>query len=289
MAIHNVADNPSYGTWIGRSCASPSTSHQTLARNAGRARVLVLRDQRSDGAALQRALRALDVDSAWARDGQGGTILLRHTPFDVVLIDEQLPDMDAVDVIRALRGTCESCRFVILKGDAHAASGTNSQTFRTLQEPYRCLDVINAVVRSNGPGGERLHGTAGSIAERWAQFVLGAVDATRDPKTVAAWARGVGVGRSVLSECCRLVHVPAHDARDFARLLRAICHSGGQWRPEAVLDLADARTLKKLCARAGLSDRVSTTPTMRQFLAQQLFIPRANSGLRALESLLLVK
>jgi hypothetical protein len=124
------------------------------------------------------------------------------------------------------------------------------------------------------------------VAQRWASFVLGAIDAESDPKTVTMWAHAVGVSRSVLSECCRLIHVPTHDARDFARFLRAICRAGEQWQPEAVLDVADARTLRKLHAGAGLSTHTETTPTIRQFLEQQRWIPSANPGLVALSSLL---
>jgi hypothetical protein len=103
---------------------------------------------------------------------------------------------------------------------------------------------------------------------------------------VTRWARVVGVSRSVLSECCRLVHVAPQEARDFTRLLRAICHSSEQWQPETVLDLADVRTLRKLLSRAGLSGPVGRTPTMPQFLEHQHWIPQTNPGMMALRSLL---
>ncbi len=129
--------------------------------------------------------------------------------------------------------------------------------------------------------------TAGSIAERWATLVLSTVRAEQDPKTISTWARFVGVSRSTLCECCRLVRVPPRSARDFARLMRAIYRSGKKWQPETVLDLADARTLKKLLSRAGLIDPVALTPTLPQFLDQQQWIPSDNPGLQALRRRLL--
>jgi|EndMetStandDraft_4_1072995.scaffolds.fasta_scaffold24208_3 DNA-binding response OmpR family regulator len=275
-----------------------------------RARVLVIKHEMKGAHISHRALRALDLESSWVRGGGEGIAALRRGPFDVVLIDEELPDMASTDVIRTLRAEFDSRRFVIVRGTStklcleHASS---HEAPRVLDEPYRCIDLIaaiNAVLKQNGGNGRSAHTsrsaeiphmppstpispmTAGSVAERWAGFVLGAIDAESDPRTVDLWARAVGVSRTVLTECCRLVHVSAHDARDFARLVRAVCHSFAQWQPEAVLDLADARTLKRLQSRAGLAPHASSTPTMPQFLDQQQWIPKANPGLIALRSLL---
>jgi hypothetical protein len=126
-----------------------------------------------------------------------------------------------------------------------------------------------------------------SVAERWAGYVLHVVRAAHDLKTMDAWAKSVGASRSVLCECCRLVHVTPHDARDFARLLRVVCCTRRAWQPEAVLDFADARTLAKLLTRAGLADWPHTrTPTAEEYLRQQGWIPQDNPGLLALHALL---
>lgn len=124
-----------------------------------------------------------------------------------------------------------------------------------------------------------------SVAERWAELVLKTIDADRDPRTIGDWAKSAGVSRSVLSECCRMVRVSPRDARDFARLLRGLCRSGLSWQPEAVLDVADARTLNKLLARAGLP-RQGVSPTPEQFVERQQWIPTSNCALSALRELL---
>jgi DNA-binding response OmpR family regulator len=276
-----------------------------------RGRVLVIRYGQADVLLIRWALRALHVESAWVRGGLEGIAVLRRTPFDLVLVDEELPDMSGADVIRTLKAEYDSSRFVILKG-ATAASQTahamNGDASGTLERPYRCTDVIAVVnsvlglhaaehrafasmapapaVQPAPPAIRISRKTVGSVAERWAHFVLGAIDAENDPKTVTRWARVVGVSRSVLSECCRLVHVAPQEARDFTRLLRAISHSGEQWQPETVLDLADVRTLRKLLSRAGLSGPIGRTPTMPQFLEHQHWIPQTNPGMMALRSLL---
>jgi hypothetical protein len=126
----------------------------------------------------------------------------------------------------------------------------------------------------------------GSVAERWATCVVRAIDADKDPKTLTAWAHAIGVSRSALCECCRLVRVSAHDARDFARLVRVIYRSGERWEPEAFLDLADTRTLKKLLVRGGLPESSTGTPTLQEFLERQQFVAPDSPGLLAFRHLL---
>lgn len=310
MTLPNMAGELSTKDVNGSSNGDLSSRTEASAGASNRARVLVIKHGTHDDPASHRALRALDLESSWVRGGGEGIAALRHGQFDVVLIDEELPDMASSDVIRTLRAEYDTRRFVVVRGTSaklSIASHTSHEAPRILEEPYRCIDLIaaiNAVLGQNGGNGRAAHAsrsslfphmapstpislmTAGSVAERWAGFVLGAVDAENDPRTVDLWARAVGVSRTVLTECCRLVHVSAHDARDFARLFRAVCHSGEQWQPEAVLDLADARTLKRLQAKAGLSPRASSTPTIPEFLDQQHWIPTGNRGLIALRLLL---
>jgi hypothetical protein len=116
--------------------------------------------------------------------------------------------------------------------------------------------------------------------------MLHTIYAESDPKTIGSWAKSVGVSRSALCECCRLVHVSPRGARDCARIIRAVHRSGPRWQPEAMLDLADARTLKKLLANAGLPEIASRTPTMQELLTSQRWIPHTNPGLVALRALL---
>jgi hypothetical protein len=95
------------------------------------------------------------------------------------------------------------------------------------------------------------------------------------------------VSRSVLCESCRILRVSPRDARDFARLLRAVCRSGEQWRPETVIDFADTRTIKRLERRAGLT-RMSDLSRwgVDEFLRCQHLIPQDNPGLLVVRHLL---
>jgi CheY-like chemotaxis protein len=294
--------------------SSEAASGQRLV-DEKRGQVLMIEAAMTEAETSRWALRALHVDCAWARRGLEGLAAARGTPFDVVLVDAELPDMPAIDVVRRLRAEDESLPVIVL-GQVHTREPWKSDRLRgsvsVLPKPFRSTDVIaavNSILGSSvarltagseaapaGPFSDHpmadgiptvsLHKATGSVAERWAYYVLRTIDDKNDPKTVGSWAKAIGVSRGVLSECCRLVHVAAHDARDFARLLRAVCRSDERWLPEAILDLADARTLRKLLTRAGLTSRTIRTPTMPEFLRQQQWIPEGTPGLAALRTLL---
>ena len=128
--------------------------------------------------------------------------------------------------------------------------------------------------------------------ERWRKLVLQLIASPHDLKTNGAWARRVGVSRSVLCEACRRVHLTARDSRNFARMVRALLRSGERWVPETVLDCDDIRTLRNLEKRSGLTTtrggHVSLpTPTLQEFFAVQTWIAHDNPALRILQDLLL--
>ena len=128
--------------------------------------------------------------------------------------------------------------------------------------------------------------TPGSAAERWARLILDACDAHADLKTLQSWAHFVGVSRTSLCDCCRMVHVEPRAARDLARVLRA-CQVAAreQSRLESVLDVRDSRTLAKLLSRAGLRDACAEPLPPAALLDAQRFVSADNDGLRALKHL----
>lgn len=127
-----------------------------------------------------------------------------------------------------------------------------------------------------------------SMAERWAVRVLKAAESDGDIKTLAEWARQVGVSYSSLCESCRLLGIQPHDARDFARMLRVQVQSGRhRCQPEALLDVSDRRTLNRLLERAGFErDPIRWLDSIDEFLQRQQFVVSSNQGLLALRRLL---
>jgi hypothetical protein len=127
-----------------------------------------------------------------------------------------------------------------------------------------------------------------SAAERWARLVLKACESDGDLRTLADWARCAGLSYSSLSESCRLVGIPPHDARDFARMLRAVLKSArDRCQLEIALDVRDRRTLNNLLARAGLELGLPIgSISVEQFLRVQRLVASDNEGLKVLRQLL---
>lgn len=83
------------------------------------AKVLVVEDDEGVGAPLRRALQANGHEVTWLRTGTSAVVEARAARPDVVLLDLGLPDLDGVEVCRAVRLSCESAVIVILtaRGD----------------------------------------------------------------------------------------------------------------------------------------------------------------------------
>jgi hypothetical protein len=116
--------------------------------------------------------------------------------------------------------------------------------------------------------------------------VLKACESRADIRTLDDWAACVGVSYSSLCESCRLLRIRPHDARDLARMLRAILASRGQSDIGVLLDVSDTRTLKSLLTRAGLNPGSNAPIFVEHFLERQQFVPAGNEGLNVLKQLL---
>jgi len=70
------------------------------------ARILVAEDDDIMARMIESALRRQGYDIVRARDGAEAVSLAARQPFDLVLLDLQMPVMDGFDACRALRGDC---------------------------------------------------------------------------------------------------------------------------------------------------------------------------------------
>ncbi len=80
--------------------ALPDTEQAT---SGGKARVLVIDDEPEIRRAVQLGLASGEFTVAWAPNGQRGLEMVAQWHPDVVLLDLSLPDMDGIEVTRALR------------------------------------------------------------------------------------------------------------------------------------------------------------------------------------------
>jgi hypothetical protein len=113
-------------------------------------------------------------------------------------------------------------------------------------------------------------------ADRWAQAVTAILDCPFDPKTIAKWARAIGVSEGALRDWCRVARCSPKNSLDCARLLRAIIQAQKRgWDPFNLLDVANERTMKNLLRRGGLPAVLSADAlplTTDWFLVTQRFV-----------------
>ena len=123
--------------------------------------------------------------------------------------------------------------------------------------------------------GDPADGLASHAAARWARAVVQAIDAPRDPKTIAAWGRVAAAAPGTLKNWCRTAGFSPRLSLAFARVLRAILwrQKCGR-RPEDLLDCVDRRTLAGLL-KLGVSHDITPTrlpDTVEEFFQKQQWI-----------------
>jgi DNA-binding response OmpR family regulator len=78
------------------------------------ARLLVVEDDETIGAALAKSVRSHGHDVAWVRSGQDALTESARSAVDLVLLDLGLPDLDGVEVCRRVRAARPDTVIVVL-------------------------------------------------------------------------------------------------------------------------------------------------------------------------------
>jgi CheY-like chemotaxis protein len=127
-----------------------------LAGTRRRARVLVVDDAPTNRGLVVALLDSLGVEAIEAADGREAVEVACRTPFDLVLMDLQMPVMDGLSAARAIRaGEGASATAPILAVSAHVdpedvaacrAAGMNDH----LPKPISAGDLLSKVTRWTG-------------------------------------------------------------------------------------------------------------------------------------------
>lgn len=112
-------------------------------------RVLMVDDDRSMANALSRAL-SLQFDITIANSGEEALELMRQeNPFEVVVTDLRMPQMDGVELIQAVKELAPNAVFILLTGTND--SGTQEYiasaggVYCTLYKPCTTKDIRTAI------------------------------------------------------------------------------------------------------------------------------------------------
>jgi DNA-binding response OmpR family regulator len=273
--------------------------------------VLIVDDDLGTRQTVDWVLRQAGYHVGMASSGTEGMAMARSGKFDLLLIDFQLPDMLGTNLARAIRSELAPVPFILISGWLKTEVTVEAMRLgasNVIDKPI-AIEAFPAIVGSALGGRFADHGLEPphrrsaavrgpvlmsdgmrprSAAERWAGHVLKACESEGDLKTVGDWATCARVSTSSLCESCHLLGIQPRDARDFARILRALIKAGiHHCEPEVLLDVSDRRTLTTLLQRGGVVTRTpSGALSVGEFLRTQRFISGDNEGLNILRTLL---
>ncbi|MDQ1732117.1 MAG: hypothetical protein QOK10_2276 [Pseudonocardiales bacterium] len=107
--------------------------------------VLLIEDDEAIGAALQAALTSQNYDVHWARTGASALARAGGDSADLVLLDLGLPDLDGVEVCRALRTAQPGSIIVILTArdeEIDVVLGLEAGADDYLVKPIRLVELL---------------------------------------------------------------------------------------------------------------------------------------------------
>lgn len=286
----------------GAGTARELTAHSDVSATT----VLVIDDDSVVAEFYRRSLLAAGFAVDIAHSGSEGIRAARERAFSAVVLDIRLPDMDGLEVLKAISAERRDARIVIVSGyltigvtiDA-ASLGVHS----ILEKPVASERLIGAIkahtFRMPSSVSTKVHLqrpslpvplaiNCNSVAHRWAIDVLKGCTSTGDSRTLASWAKEAGTSTTMICERCSMLDIKPHDARDLMRALFAML-SGERHgcTPHVLLDIADGRTLKAFRHKAGPSfDSTQDIESLNRFLDSQTFVDPHNFGVTVLRSLL---
>lgn len=310
MAANEAARQMMSNSTVSLSLAPSSTARDTTPREIE----ILFASADANATQVFRNLNRPYTSDVVVQSGAKALAATSRRQFDIAFIDEQLGDTEGLEVARALRRLRRPTAFALFGNNVPTATTVEAMklgAFTVFNKPVTAQQLVTAIETARVAAAigfghamqprvasrdllDAIRGanpalpTPRSTAERWAMLVLRVCQSDTDLPTLAAWASFVGLSYSSLGEYCRLLDIQPRDARDFARLLRAVIRfrllSSSVME---VLDIGDRRTLYALLARGGL-DRAGAEPiTVEEFLTRQQFVPVDNPGLMALRALLL--
>ncbi len=128
--------------------APTATAEPTSTPNGQRAaRILVIDDEAEIGGTVRTGLASAEFAVEWAQTGQDGIEQARQWRPDVIILDLGLPDMDGVEVVRAVRAWTETPIIVlsVRSGDQDKVQALNEGADDYLTKPFSMSELAARV------------------------------------------------------------------------------------------------------------------------------------------------
>jgi two-component system KDP operon response regulator KdpE len=126
-------------------------TNPTVLPAVNQARVLVVDDEASVCSALARSLTLLGYNADAATSGHQALGLLEWTPYDAMVLDIRMPDMDGVKVMQRVSRAYPDLSVIFLTGHASLESAISAVRFRAadyLLKPASVYDIAAAIERT---------------------------------------------------------------------------------------------------------------------------------------------
>lgn len=122
-------------------CSSPTDSQKVL---------LMAGDQANMEIVSQLIGRRADLELLTAPNGEIGIKLAAACQPEVVVVDTELSDISAQDVLRLLRGNLSTSKIPVIALSAYASpteidAGMHAGFYRYITSPYHLADVMDAI------------------------------------------------------------------------------------------------------------------------------------------------
>lgn len=216
----------------------------------------------------------------------------KSQPFDLLLVDLQLPDVSGTDMVRTLRETCAALAPFILMS-AFLTTPFTVEAMRLgavdiLEKPISVDDLprlVSSALRQSVSKVQDLHLQQAEphaylrLAYKAVEFIA----SPNDAPTLREFARAVGISVGGFRNWCRTARVPARAYLHLARALRAVYrreHNPAE-SLENLLQIIDRRTLEKFVIASG-GTRAGMPLTVEELLTEQRLVGReAIAAIRA--------
>jgi len=111
-------------------------------------KILVIDDEAIVRASCDRALGNEGYEIKMASSGQEGLDFLEKEPFNIVLLDLKMPDIDGIDVLNKITGTWPDTKVIMITGYSTVETAVQALrlgAYNFIEKPFTPDTLITAV------------------------------------------------------------------------------------------------------------------------------------------------
>ncbi|MCX7991704.1 MAG: sigma-54 dependent transcriptional regulator [Proteobacteria bacterium] len=116
-----------------------------------RYKILVVDDDISFRLLIGKQLKKYYLDISYSENGKNALEILQKEPFDLVISDQMMPEMDGIELLKEAKKICPDTPFIILTafGDIkNAVTAIKLGAYDYLEKPYRVEDLVATISRA---------------------------------------------------------------------------------------------------------------------------------------------